>query len=627
MRNRYILLGDLPLFAIAAYAAFLLRFDWFFTRHRPEFFPFLIAALVFKPVIFYSLGMYGRVWRYASVRDLGGVVLAVSVSSVVMGVFVAAGTLTRYFLEFSRSVLVMDWLLTLVAAGGLRMSVRVISEGQLWPGGRKKTDHKRILVAGAGDAGSIVVREMRRNPQLGMSPVAFLDDDRQKAGKRMLGLPIVGPLSELGVAVERHRIDEVVIAMPTAPGSVVRALTDTCRQAGVTSRIVPGMFELLEGQLTVSRLREVEIADLLRREHLAGRPEAAVYLAQKRVLVTGAGGSIGSELCRQIALANPSLLVLLGHGENSLFEAYAKLSEHFPRLQAETIVADIRDRHRLTDCFRRVRPDVVFHAAAHKHVPLMEENPEEAITNNAIGTRNVVDAAIDAGVERLVLISTDKAVAPSCMMGASKRVAEIIVRDGARRSGKAFSVVRFGNVLGSRGSVIPTFKRQIESGGPITITHPDMKRFFMTIPEAVHLVLQAGGLSTGGELFVLNMGEAVTIVQLAEDLIRLSGLTPLDVPIVFTGIRPGEKLEELLWEDGATVEPTAHPAVLSVKEPEPANAVEVARAVHSLAEEAASGRALRIEGAISRWLPGYVPHLHPRDPRPAGVERRASHDS
>jgi FlaA1/EpsC-like NDP-sugar epimerase len=608
MRNRYILLGDLPLFAMSAYWAFLLRFDWFFPQHRPEFLPYLTAALIIKPLLFILFGMYATVWRYASVRDLGGVLLAVSASSVAMGVYVASGTMTGRIPEFSRSVLFIDWLLTLCMAGGLRMSVRFLAEGRPWPLARRNRDARRVIVAGAGDAGSIVVREMRRNPQLGMIPVGFLDDSRSKTGKRMLGLPIVGPLSYLAAAVDRFAIDEVIIAMPTAPGSVVRALTDTCRQTGVTSRIVPGVFELLEGQLTVSRLREVEIADLLRREHLAGRPEAAVYLAQKRVLVTGAGGSIGSELCRQVAIANPSLLVLLGHGENSLFEAHAKLLQYFPRLQTQTVVADIRDRHRIADCFRRVRPDVVFHAAAHKHVPLMEENPEEAITNNAIGTRNVVDAAIDTGVDRLVLISTDKAVSPSCMMGASKRLAEIIVRDGARRSGRAFSVVRFGNVLGSRGSVIPTFKRQIESGGPITITHPDMKRFFMTIPEAVHLVLQAGGLSKGGELFVLNMGEAVTIVQLAEDLIRLSGLTPLDVPIVFTGIRPGEKLEEVLWEHGATVEPTAHPAVLSVKEKEPLNAAEVVRAIQMLADEAAAGGALRLEGAMAQWLPSYVPY-------------------
>lgn len=608
MRNRYILLADLPLFALAAYGAFLLRFDWLFPRYRPEFLPYLYAALVIKTLLFMLFGMYGRVWRYASVRDLGGVLLAVSACSIAMGVYVAVGTMTGRILEFSRSVLFIDWLLTLCMAGGLRMSVRFLDEGRPWPVARRSGDGKRVLVAGAGDAGAIVVREMRRNRQLGMIPVAFLDDNRSKAGKRMLGLPIVGPLSELETAVDRHRINEVIIAMPAAPGSTVRALADTCRHAGVTSRIVPGVFELLEGQLTVSRLREVEIADLLRREHLAGRPESAVYLAQKRVLVTGAGGSIGSELCRQIALANPSLLVLLGHGENSLFEAHARLLEHFPRLQVQIVIADIRDRHRIAACFQRVRPEVAFHAAAHKHVPLMEDNPEEAITNNAIGTRNLVDAAIDAGVDRLVLISTDKAVAPSCMMGASKRLAEIIVRDGARRSGRAFSVVRFGNVLGSRGSVIPTFKRQIESGGPITITHPDMKRFFMTIPEAVHLVLQAGGMSKGGELFVLNMGEAITIVQLAEDLIRLSGLTPLDVPIVFTGVRHGEKLEEALWEDGALVEPTAHPAVLSVKEGEPLNAADVVRAIQMLAEEAASGGALRIEGAMAQWLPSYVPY-------------------
>jgi FlaA1/EpsC-like NDP-sugar epimerase len=370
---------------------------------------------------------------------------------------------------------------------------------------------------------------------------------------------------------------------------------------------VPGVFELLGGHLSVSRLREIDIADLLRREHRAGRPQLAVYLARKRVLVTGAGGSIGQELCRQIAMANPASLVLLGHGENSLFLAQAQLAEQFPQLQVQAVIADVRNRHRLDDCFERFRPEVVFHAAAHKHVPLMEDNPEEAITNNAVGTYHVVEAAIAAGVERFVMISTDKAVAPNSMMGASKRLAELVVRDGARRSGRAFAVVRFGNVLGSRGSVIPTFKRQIEMGGPITITHPDMRRFFMTIPEAVHLVLHAGGLSSGGELFVLDMGEPVPIVQLAEDLIRLSGLTPLEIPITFTGIRPGEKLEEVLWEDGAVIEPTAHPEVLCVKEAEPVNAQEVARAIACLAANPPYVDAARIAARLPEWLPTYAP--------------------
>lgn len=440
-----------------------------------------------------------------------------------------------------------------------------------------------------------------------MEAVALLDDDSSKVGKHVHGVPVVGPTRSLADAIERFQIAEVIIAMPKARGGVVRTVAEACRVSGIPSRIVPGVYELLGGQLSVSRLRKVDIADLLRREQITAPPGTGIYLAQKRVLVTGAGGSIGSELCRQIALANPAHLTLVGHGENSIFDVRAQLREKFPNLPVQALIADVRNQGRLASCFRIAKPHIVFHAAAHKHVPLMEENPEEAITNNVVGTSNVVDACITAGVGRLVMISTDKAVAPTSMMGASKRLAEMIVREGARQSGRAFAVVRFGNVLGSRGSVVPLFKRQIESGGPITITHPDVKRFFMTIPEAVHLVLQAGGLSSGGELFVLNMGEPVRIVQLAEDLVRLSGLSATEMPIVFTGLRPGEKLEEELWEDDAVVEPTSHPEVLRVWEQDPIDGSQLARSLESLARAAASGDRLQLEAALAQWIPTYVP--------------------
>ena len=607
MRNRYLLLCDVPIVALAAYGAFALRFDWYFPRHRPEFLPYLAAALAIKPALFVLLGMYARVWRYASVRDLIAVLIAVTAASAAMAVFVAAGTLSGGLAEFSRAVVFMDWLLTLFATGGLRMAVRVVAEGRPKTARGANGEARRVLVVGAGDAGTMVVREMRRNPQLAMAPVAFLDDDRSKLGKRVQGVPVIGETTGLADAIEQYQIAEVIIAMPKVTGKVVRALAEACRNAGTPSRIVPGVFELLDGQLSVSRLRQVEIADLLRREQITTPPETSLYLTQKRVVVTGAGGSIGFELCRQIALANPATLVLLGHGENSIFEAETRLREQFPGLAVQAFIADIRDRSRLAACVQGVRPHVVFHAAAHKHVPLMEDNPEEAITNNVLGTRNIVDACVASGVERLVMISTDKAVAPTSVMGASKRLAEILVRDGARRSGRAFSVVRFGNVLGSRGSVVPIFKRQIERGGPITITHPDVKRFFMTIPEAVHLVLQAGGLSTSGELFVLNMGSPVAIVQLAEDLIRLSGLNTDDIPIVFTGLRPGEKLEEELWESGAMVEATSHPELLLVKEEEGPDAAEVMRSLDALVAAARSGPRLHFEAMLAQWLPSYVP--------------------
>ena len=608
MRNRYLLLCDVPIVAMAAYAAFALRFDWFFPLHRPEFLPFLFAVLLVKPFVFVLLGMYSRLWRYASVRDLNAVLIAVSAASAAIAVLVAAGTLSGWLYEFSRAVIVVDWLLTLCGTGGVRMAVRMAAENTDGFGrAASRPPFKRVLVIGAGDAGAMVVREVRRNPQLGMETVAFLDDAGNKRGKHVQGVPVIGPISGLTDAVERYGVAEVIIAMPTAPGAVVRTVTEACRESGIPSRIVPGVFELLGGQLNVSRLRKVEIADLLRREQVEAHPGTGIYLAQKRVLVTGGGGSIGSELCRQIAIANPALLVIVGHGENSIFDVQMQLREHFPAIPVQAVIADIRDPARLAACFRTARPQIVFHAAAHKHVPLMEENPEEAITNNVIGTSNIVDACVAASVERLVMISTDKAVSPTSMMGASKRLAEMIVRDAARRCGRAFSVVRFGNVLGSRGSVVPVFNRQIEAGGPITITHPDVRRFFMTIPEAVHLVLQAGGQSTGGELFVLNMGEPVRIVQLAEDLVRLTGLSAAEIPIVFTGLRPGEKLEEDLWEKDALVEPTNHPEVLRVKEHDPIDGSALTRSLESLATAARSGDRLRLEAALAQWIPSYVP--------------------
>jgi FlaA1/EpsC-like NDP-sugar epimerase len=329
---------------------------------------------------------------------------------------------------------------------------------------------------------------------------------------------------------------------------------------------MPGIYELLDGQFRVSQIREVDITDLLRRPQVATSVGGIDYIAGCTVLVTGAGGSIGAELCRQVAHRNPKHLAILGHGENSIFDIAAELRQRFPSIPVQAVIADVRDRDRITRVFAAVRPDVVFHAAAHKHVPLMEDNIGEAITNNVLGTRNVAEAAAAAGTQRFVLVSTDKAVAPSNVMGASKRVAEMIVRDVARREGRAFVVVRFGNVLGSRGSVVPLFKSQIERGGPITVTHPEVRRFFMTIPEAVHLILQAGGLGKGGELFVLDMGEPVLLREMAAEMIRLSGFEASDIPIVFTGLRPGEKMDEVLWEDGSVFAPTAQPDIRIVNE-------------------------------------------------------------
>lgn len=369
---------------------------------------------------------------------------------------------------------------------------------------------------------------------------------------------------------------------------------------------MPGLHELIGGKVSVSRLREVDITDLLRRKSVNIDDKlVGINLNRKRVLVTGAGGSIGRELCRQIVRWTPEQLVLLGHGENSLFETLIELNENYPSLSKQAVVADIRDQQRLEKIFQTFHPQVVFHAAAHKHVPLMEANIEEAITNNVLGTRNVVETALANGVERLVLISTDKAVRPSSVMGATKRLAEMIVLDAAKRTGKAFSVVRFGNVLGSRGSIVPLFKRQIAKGGPITITHPDMKRYFMTIPEAVHLVLQAFAMGQGGEAFVLNMGEQVRILDLAEDLIRLSGLEPgKDIEIEFTGIRPGEKLSEALWDEGADLQPTEHPDIFRLTEEDHLLEPELSQAISELESLAEQSDKEAILHRLDALIPG-----------------------
>ncbi|HXG70649.1 MAG TPA: nucleoside-diphosphate sugar epimerase/dehydratase [Gemmatimonadaceae bacterium] len=609
MRNRYLLALDLPILAICVFLAFGLRFDLMFIEQDTIALLFkwsLVAALLVKPPIFLAFGLYNRYWRYASVGDLLAIALAVSASTLALAVVFVMGMLLEAVDSFPRSVLLGDWLLTMAAVGGIRLSVRVLSEARRAGVARRSTDaSRRVLLVGAGQAGTMMAREIGRNPQLCMDAVGFVDDDPVKVGKQVLGLPVFGGLEALPEVLDSRRIDEVIIAMPTAAGTALRKIAERCREAGVPSRTMPGVFELLNGVVSVSRLRKIDIADLLRRSQVAPDSHADRYLRGRTVLVTGAGGSIGLELCRQVAAAGPQGLILVGHGENSIFDADVQLRQLFPGLPIRSVIADIRDEPRVDEIIAQYTPAVVFHAAAHKHVPLMEDNPSEAISNNVFGTANVVRASLRHGVERFVLISTDKAVAPTSVMGVSKRLAEGIVRDAATRSGRAFVSVRFGNVLGSRGSVLPQFKRQIEAGGPITITHPDMRRFFMTIPEAVHLVLQAGGLATGGELFVLDMGEPVRIADLAEDLIKLSGCSPDEIPIVYTGIRPGEKLTETLWEDGARIEPTAHSEVLRVEEH--VQPMDVPLLLSDLRRAVQRDDRIGLEAVLVKWVETFAP--------------------
>jgi FlaA1/EpsC-like NDP-sugar epimerase len=608
--NGITLLADIFITVAAITAAFALRLEGDkVTDYIGSLYWMVLISLLIKPAIYYFFGLYRRLWAYASINELTLISTAVTVASAVFSAVMLLLYIVRVndtrILNFPRAILLIDWLLSLVGIGGLRFSIRLLAEGRAASKKSAARKARNVLIIGAGDAGALVVREMQRNPQIGLHPVGYLDDDLTKQRHQIHGVPVVGRLADLRRALEHRPVDEVIIAIPSAGGKVVRMVTDICRLKGIPFRTMPGLFELIGGKVSVNRLREVDIADLLRREPAQIQDQlVGAALTGKRVLVTGAGGSIGREICRQTARWGPQMLILLGHGENSIFEAMLELREDFPNLPVQLVIADIRDMPRIQSVFADFRPQVVFHTAAHKHVPLMESNVEDAITNNIIGTKNVVQAASAINTERLVLISTDKAVRPANVMGATKRIAEMIVVDAAHRTGHVYSVVRFGNVLGSRGSVVPLFKRQIAHGGPVTVTHPDMKRYFMTIPEAVHLVLQAAAMGQGGEVFMLNMGQPVRILDLAEDLIRLSGLEPgKDIEIVITGIRPGEKLSEDLWGDGMQYKKTAHPEIFRAEAEEavlPRDLENIIEELHQLARE---GEATAILHLLDETIP------------------------
>ena len=583
VRNRFVLIGDIALIIVSVLGSFALRLD---VSELPFYFPAALImcamALLIKLPVYFYFGLYRRLWIYASTSELRLITVAVTTATVLTsGVMLLLNFLNLVKPGMPRSALGIDWLISLVLIGGSRFALRILAEQSAVS---RNGQARRTLIIGAGDAGALVVRELQKSSQLNLVPIGFLDDDVSKQNHQIYGVSVIGKVNKIASVLDSKQVEEVIIAIPSAPGKIIRMVNDACRQKGISSRTIPGIYELIGGKVSVNRLREVDITDLLRREpvKIDDRLIGASF-SGKRILVTGAGGSIGREICRQVARWNPSELVLLGHGENSIFESLLELSGNFPSLTIHPVIADVRDAERIQEMFKVHRPQVVFHAAAHKHVPLMEANVEEAVTNNVLGTRNVVEAANRHGVERLVLISTDKAVRPVSIMGATKRLAEMIVLDSAHRNKRVYSVVRFGNVLGSRGSVVPLFKNQIARGGPVTVTHPEMHRYFMTIPEAVHLVLQAAAMGAGGEVFMLNMGQQVRILDLAEDLIRLSGLEPhRDIEITFTGIRPGEKLREDLWEDGVEFEPTQHSEIYRAVDEEKVDGLQLAPVIDEL---------------------------------------------
>lgn len=521
-------------------------------------------------------------WQRVGIPDLLWLARAVTLSTLLV---FATAFIFQTWLQLPRSVPLLAGVLGLLLMGAIRLVARMLSEQVR----RQNTEtQKRVLIVGAGEAGSLIAREMQRHPEAGLIPIGFLDDEPGKQKQRFVGLPVFGRVDELIGVVREHEAQEVLIAVPSASGDFVRKVVDMAREAQVHYRIIPGVFEILSGEVNINQIRDVDLEDLLRRPPVKlNTAEIADYLKGRVILVTGAGGSIGSEIVRQICHFNPRTVLLFGRGENSIFSIQQELVRNWPEIKHIGLIGDVRDAARLEAVFREFRPEVVFHAAAHKHVPLMEQTPSEAILNNVIGTHNVVHLCLEHGVARLVNVSTDKAVNPTSIMGASKRVAEMVVSAGAARAREtqAFVSVRFGNVLGSRGSVVPTFMAQIRSGGPITVTHPDMVRYFMTIPEAARLVLQAGGLAENGKVYVLNMGDPVKIADLARDVIRLSGAKNVD--IVYSGVRPGEKLYEELLTSGEGTDATTHSEIFSAKlaRVDPATLAQQLRVLRTHAEQ------------------------------------------
>jgi FlaA1/EpsC-like NDP-sugar epimerase len=615
IRNRHLFLLDAAALAVAPAIAFAVRFEdfsWLGENLRMVL-PYIFLAGTLRLAVLYKFGMYRRLWRHASIGELKQILFAGSaagVAAAAVGLWLMpAAQITPTRVPFS--VVFIDAFLTTAAIALPRLIVRTL---RVKNRRRRRDDPGRpALIVGAGDTAKLVAKELLANPHLGFEPIGFVDDDPGKHNHVLVELPIFGPLSAIKSIIEQHGVSELIIAMPAAHGDVVRKVVRAGLDCGIPTLTVPSLPELITAKTNGTSLREVEIQDLLRREPVVTDLAAVAELATgETVLITGAGGSIGSELCRQIARLAPSRLVLLGHGENSIFDILHELRADFADVSLIPVIGDVRDRKRVAAIFRAHKPHAVFHAAAHKHVPLMEENVVEAITNNVFGTLNVVDAALEAGCEHFVFISTDKAVRPSSVMGATKRIAEMIVQRAATKHERNFVSVRFGNVLGSRGSVVPTFLRQIRAGGPVTVTHPEMQRYFMTIREAVQLVLQAGALGRGGEVFLLDMGEPIRIVDIATDLIRLSGLAVgTDIEIKFTGMRPGEKLYEEMFFSVENVLATDHPKVLRARNgilPEG-----IMRRIEALVSAAESEHP---DDELKQLLRNLLPDFHPHPTHP-----------
>ncbi|MDY6831427.1 MAG: nucleoside-diphosphate sugar epimerase/dehydratase [Thermodesulfobacteriota bacterium] len=631
-----VMVVDALFFCCAFYLAYLLRFDFRIPRfYLVPFQQVLPFVILLKLAGFYWFDLYRGMWRYTSLSDLSNIVKAVlSTDIVVVGILL----FINRFQGFPRSVFLIDALLTILFVSGFRILIRIYFEhaagdkmGQVvkktFSQVFSKTDSRarRVIILGAGDCGEKIYREIAHNPSLGFRVVGFLDDNPVKVGKKIHGLPVLGTIAGVSKFVARLSIEELIIAIPTATPEQMRTIVALCEKSGIPYKTVPGFSELLNGTPSVAALRKVAYRDLLGRDVVyLDKTGIGAYLEGKTVLVTGAGGSIGSELCRQIINFYPGRILLFERAETALYEIDLELKDKCKTttIRVEPVLGDIQEKRQLEQLFQRSRVHVVFHAAAYKHVPMMELHPWRAVKNNIIGTRNLVEVSKQFAVERFVLVSTDKAVRPANVMGASKRVAELLLQcgNGGVPCSTQFMIVRFGNVLGSAGSVIPLFQKQIKKGGPVTVTHPEVTRFFMTVSEACQLILQAGAMGNRGwgraEVFVLKMGTPVKIVDMARDLIRLSGLEPdRDIPIELIGLRPGEKLHEELIVDGEGVVPTEHEKIMVLRGAE-AQAAVLNGAIKELERSAEFQDGAAVRAWLKKIVPEYEPFENSPDTRP-----------
>ena len=613
-RRLFIIFAHIAIFVLSLLGSFLLahnmqfKQEWFIKQ-----FPFLVGiVIIIKLPIFGFFGQYRGWWRYVGISDLTGILRSSLISTFVIVatwfIFILQIDVIRRNLanvaDVANSIFVLDMAITFMMLAGIRMLIRLYYEEFRTVESQRL---KRFLIIGAGNAGEALLREILRMKMAEYEVIGFIDDDPLKKHIHIHGIPVLGTVSELPEICEDRAIEEIAIAIPSATQTQLRHVIQICKGTKIRFRMVPSITDIASGKLRVSQIRDVDINDLLGRSVIQLDLDLIEnFLRNKIICVTGAGGSIGSEMCRQVCQFGPKLLLLIEQAENPLFYIERELRGNFPDVNIAAVICDIADKFRVDEVFSTHRPEVVIHAAAHKHVPLMETNPGESIKNNVVGTMNVANASDQFGVSNFVMISTDKAVNPTSLMGSSKRIAEMYIQDLNNTSTTHFVTVRFGNVLGSNGSVVPIFEKQIADGGPVTVTHPDMKRYFMTIPEASQLVLQAATMGEGGEIFVLDMGEPVKIVDLARELITLSGFKPdEEIEISFTGLRPGEKLFEELSIEGENMMPTKHPKI-GVWKNIPMNRQKLLEGIKELIEVAPMQDHAKVVEKVKRLIPEYL---------------------